>query len=444
MPELENETTSTRTTSRAEEASAPTESGLRTYSESVARGFYERPVGGLFGKLDNVRTHWEDALTRLTLRPYIKERLQECRAQGRGLRILDLGCGAGEGYECLTRIPEKDLSLDVELRHVVEPADIALYLGIDLSEDMVRQGRENYASHPGVRFEEVDLRDGLGPAESEPPFDVYFSSYGALSHLDGPGLERCLDRVVAHAAPGALVVLDLIGRFSPEWPGYWGGRTEAEKYRDYSMSYLIPEDERRTRDIDRFPLRFWSGAEVHQLCARVGARHASRVSVLTALDRSIFVGRHVDTREYACPLPPLRGVVNRLFERDLRTPLEALRVPHPPTSEAAEAADASRFFSGLARAWNALVDFTIARISGERIDIVDLDGWYQFPPALQMALLEMDRVVDSVAWLRGGDVRANVIEPQLAYMLRRLERGLQRGRGCGHGLVAVLRVGDLM
>jgi len=39
-----------------------------------------------------------------------------------------------------------------------------------------------------------------------------------------------------------------------------------------------------------------------------------------------------------------------------------------------------------------------------------------------------------------GDVRANIIEPHLGYALRELEMSLQRGMGCGHGLVAILEV----
>lgn len=39
-----------------------------------------------------------------------------------------------------------------------------------------------------------------------------------------------------------------------------------------------------------------------------------------------------------------------------------------------------------------------------------------------------------------GDSRANIIEPQLAYALRRLEMDMQPGWGVGHGLVAVLEI----
>jgi hypothetical protein len=39
-----------------------------------------------------------------------------------------------------------------------------------------------------------------------------------------------------------------------------------------------------------------------------------------------------------------------------------------------------------------------------------------------------------------GNPRASLIEPQLGYCLRELEMGLQKGLGCGHGLVAIFEV----
>src|SRR5690606_24250098 len=73
--------------------------GERTYAETVARGFYGKNVGGLSGKYDNVRAHWEDAMTRVALRPFVRETVAQCTRARRGVRILDLGCGAGQGYE---------------------------------------------------------------------------------------------------------------------------------------------------------------------------------------------------------------------------------------------------------------------------------------------------------------------------------------------------------
>jgi SAM-dependent methyltransferase len=415
-------------------------SGSWTYSETVSRGHYHKNQGGLFGKHDNVRTYWEDELTRLTLRPYIREKLMACAAANRGMRIIDLGAGSGEGFNLLTSIRQSDLELGDAQRYELTTRQVALYLGLDLSESMLTQGRRNFAGFDQVRFEAADLREGLGPAAREAPFDVYFSSYGSLSHLSAEQLRTCLRAVVRHAAPGALLVLDLVGRYSPEWPAYWLGQSEAEKTRPYSMSYLFSDQERNQGGIERFPLRFWTGAAVQKLADAVGADTSVELELLELLDRSIFVGRHVDTAEYGARLPPLRRLVNRLFEHNVRTPLEQLLISQQHLGEVEEL---NQHFATLSHAWNTAVEFARARLAGTRVGLVDMPGWRDFSAPLQMALVTLDRIVDSVAWIDVGDVRANVIEPQLGYVLRRMQHRMQDGRGAGHGLVAVLRVGDV-
>jgi hypothetical protein len=58
-----------------------------------------------------------------------------------------------------------------------------------------------------------------------------------------------------------------------------------------------------------------------------------------------------------------------------------------------------------------------------------------------MALVALGRVINSVAWSDVGDVWANVVESQLAYVLRRMQHQLQEWWGCGHGFAARLKVG---
>lgn len=70
----------------------------KTYTEAVVRGDYDLYVGNLFGKYDNVRVYWEDQLTRFMLRPYIAKLVGEKRKQQQGVRIADLGCGAGQSW----------------------------------------------------------------------------------------------------------------------------------------------------------------------------------------------------------------------------------------------------------------------------------------------------------------------------------------------------------
>lgn len=421
-------------------STAPTTSmGERTYADTVARGFYGKNHGGLFGKYDNVRAYWEDALTTLALRPFIRKRVAACEAAGRGARILDLGCGAGQGLELITRIHRSDTDLQDEHAHVLPLERLERYLGLDLSAAMVEQGKSNYAAVPQVQFREADLRLGLGAALKEKPFDVYFSSYGALSHLDAVSLRRCLTEIVLHAKPGAVVVMDLLGRYSPEWPAYWSAQTEEEKVRPYSMSYLYPESERSNGGVETFPIRFWTGAEVHALCEEIATEQGVPLRVAELADRSMFVGRHTDTGQYGTCLPPLRSLVNRLFEHNVRTKIEDLRVEWRAVDGAPEL---NAYFQKLAECWNVVIDFTLERFKGSRVNLVEMDGWRRFPAALQMALVTLDRVIDSVAWIDVGDVRANVMEPQLAYVLRRMQQQLQEGRGCGHGLLAILEIGD--
>jgi hypothetical protein len=234
-------------------------------------------------------------------------------------------------------------------------------------------------------------------------------------------------------------VLDLIGRFSLEWPAYWSASAESDKVRPYSMSYLFGEDERAKGTIETFPLRFWTGREVRSACAKISGEGRTPVRVRELFDRSIFVGRHVDTREYGTPLPPLRRLVNSLYEHNVRTPLEQLQIDFAPIPGAGYLNDV---FARLSHSWNTVTEFARRRLAGTRVDLVQLDGWRDFPPALQMALVTLDRIIDSVAWMGAGDVRANFIEPQLAYVLQRMQYQLQEGLGCGHGLVAVLGIGD--
>jgi len=410
--------------------------GHRTYAETVAAGHYGKNVGGLSGKYDNVRTFWEDEVTRRALRPFVRESLRSCGTE-RGLRVLDLGCGAGQGLELLTRIPEKYISMEDAPRYVLPPNRVASYLGLDLSSAMVEQGRENYRDLDGVQFRQADLDEGLGPTTAEEPYDLYFSSYGALSHLEAASLRQLVAEIGRHARPGACVVLDLVGRYSLEWTEYWTARTEAQKVRQYAMSYLYGESQRRNGEVESFPLRFWTGQEVGELCRRLRGEAGVAFRPALVLDRSLFVGRHVDTREYGCPLPPLRGLTNRLFEQNVRTRLESLLVPEAPSGGVPEL---DGFFGTLTRCWNQLLEFSLERMGGARVDLVEIPGWREFPPQLQLAIMTMDRILDSVAWMDVGDPRANIIEPQLAFVLGRLEAALQQGMGCGHGLVAVLQL----
>ena len=80
------------------------------YDEAITSGQY-RKVTGLTGKYDNVRRLWEDEVMRLFLQPYLERMVDRKRQRGEGLRILDLGCGSGDGYELLKEVKRGDTGL---------------------------------------------------------------------------------------------------------------------------------------------------------------------------------------------------------------------------------------------------------------------------------------------------------------------------------------------
>ncbi len=418
---------------RSEEEQALTETGDLTYRQSVARGFYGRFNGGLHGKYDNVRVCWEDQTTLSTLRPHLKGLLEK-RAEP--LRVLDLGCGAGQGFDLLTSVRgERDGASDGK-RPALLDSELALYFGVDLSSAMVEQGSRNFEGHPRVRFAQADLREGLKAVRSEAPFDVYLSTYGSLSHLGSADFEGLLGDIAEHGRDGSIVVLDLIGRHSLEWPGHWAGEEESDRYREYSMSYLYEPGEREHVEAERFRIRFWTRFELEEVCARLSTPRC-RLELEQTTDRSLFVGRHVDTAEYGTPLPPLRAAVNRLHEPHVRTDLSELEVPSLGFPRFPEQ---ERVFSELAFCWNTLIGFAQKRLEGKRVELLSSEHWNSYPPVLQMALLHFDRAVDAMGWMTVGEPRENLLEPHLGYLLRSLERGLQPGRGYGHGLLGIVRI----
>ncbi|MFQ5685468.1 MAG: class I SAM-dependent methyltransferase [Candidatus Scalindua sp.] len=407
----------------------------RTYTEAVERGDYDRYMGNLFGKHDNVRTYWEDQLTRFVLRPFLSKLVTHRQKQGKKLRILDLGCGTGQGYELVTKIDKRDLDLGLQYDRVLPEDEIEIYIGLDLCQEMVDKGNEIFEYKPNVKLRQADLRENLDAVKEEEPFDIYFSSYASLSHLDKPHLVQLLKSICNHSSNGSLIILDFLGRYSVEWPDYWKVKTEAEKICDYSMSYLYSELNQDI-EVEHFPLRFWTGDEVEDLVEEIFLETKIQIEILKKYDRSILTGRHTDTQQYNPMLKPIRRTVNRLHEDYMRTDLSELIID---TSIVPEHPIVGPFLDELIRSWNILVNFCQKRLK-EKTSLIDMEDWSAFSNHLQFALMNIDRVIADTGWMWYGEPRANIIEPQLGYALRSLEIDMQKGIGCGHGLVAILKV----
>lgn len=411
--------------------------GQLTYEHAVERGFYRRDPGGLEGKFDNVRRYWEDQITRYMLRSFLGDFVQEKQRSLKRMRVLDLGCGAGEGYEILTSIRERSDSLaDMEVQ-VLPRELIGSYVGVDISPAMVKEGRRIYEADPEVCFLEGDLSQGLGDLAREPPFDIYYSSYGSLSHLREEELETLLRDVLAHFGDSFILVADLVGRYSYEWPCYWEGpETDESQMRQYSMSYLYPTGTLDHVEVERFPLRYWGSREFDTLVRRlVDEEGGARVVKRELRDRSVLVGRHMNTGEFNRHAQPIRRAVNELHEFNRRTELETLVFDYTPLGGFPRI---NEFFEDFQMAWNAVVYAAGDALENwdrpERLEEAP-DEFY--PEVVRDAIRTIRDVIRHVRWFRMGDPRANVIEPQLGYILRNLEMDLQRGLGAAHSLLAV-------
>ncbi len=410
-----------------------------TYESAVANGFYEKDLSGLHGKFDNVRRHWEDQITRHALRGFVVDLAARKRRDAARIRVLDLGAGSGEGYEILTSLRSGGEDLASRPSDVLPPELLSVYQGIDISQAMVAQGRKIHFDNPAVDFKVGDLSRGLEAVRTDLPYDLYYSSYGSLSHLDDDELERLVSEIYDHFADNCIFVADLLGRFSFEWQCYWQQPDlRQSRMRHYSMSYLYRAEMRDRVAVERFPVRYWGGDEFDRFMTRVIQARGGRVTRKLLWDRSVLVGRHMNTGEFNSQARPIRDAVNRLHAYYYRTDLRSLLFDYAPQ---ADFPALNEFFGTYQDGWNAVVNDTI-----EALERSDDDAWLSAPPpadqpdAVRDAMRTMRNVIRNAGAFSMDDPRANVVEPQLGYALRNLEMRLQQGLGAGHGLLAIYQL----
>ena len=152
---------------------------IDAYNEALKSGQYQKP-GGLLGKYDNVRRFWEDEELGLYLRPYLERLVTQKKTRGERLRILDLGCGSGDGFEMVTGINKSKSLISAHKTKVIEPDKIGFYQGIDINERLLGQARATYSNKHNMDFIHSDI-NGFDFGAEEPD-DLYLANYGTLSH----------------------------------------------------------------------------------------------------------------------------------------------------------------------------------------------------------------------------------------------------------------------
>lgn len=414
----------------------------KAYSQAFDTGQYKR-VTGLLGKYDNVRRFWEDQITAINLRPALKDLVEEKNRRLERVRVLDVGCGSGDGYDLIMGVTRKDPGIYEYIVAALTDDMLKEYVGLDINKDLLKQAEEHHGENPKMRFVRGDLSEGLPPeVTGEEPFDLYFTSYGTLSHFHDEQSARILADICKHAPDRAVFMGDWLGRYSYEWQDLWHHSVDQEYFMDYRISYIYPEEERATANAASFPLRLITRDEVmNNIVRRAAELSGVQIVPLTFFDRSVFIGRHMDTGEYNKHCPKLREPVNSLFETYVRTDLESLLVDYVPRHGFDHV---NNFFELFFMSCNALVKHTTCLLSEYDSEACRLGSVPPilpfYPEPLKEAMETMRRVIEGTGWLKYGDVRANLIESVLAFCLRKLEMDLAPGTGMGHGLVGIFEI----
>lgn len=403
---------------------------IDAYNEALKSGLYEKP-SGLLGKYDNVRRLWEDEELGLYLRSYLERLVTRKRERGGKLRLLDIGCGSGDGFEFITSVNDsKSLILEHDTK-VIEPDMVECYQGIDINEGLLKQAQAIYGDKQNMVFIQSDFNDY--DFSSEEPYDLYLANYGTLSHNTDERTVELLINITRQSQDGALIIVDWLGRYSYEWQTLWTKDFEHNQWMDYTISYIYAGDKVKQPELTYFPLRIMGYEEVLHIYRRVKKKTEGNIVLRKLADRSSFVGRHIDTAQYNPHCQPLRRWVNSLFEPNLYTNLDELLVHYVPRDGFTEV---NAYHQRLADCWNHLVTYTKALLEGSKLP----EALIEMPLSLRRALSAMKGVVRAATKARIGNPRASLVEPQLGYCLRELEMQLQQGWGCGHGLVAIFEV----
>lgn len=417
---------------------------MPAYSEAAKSGMYAKR-SGLIGKYDNVRKFWEDENTRIFLRPFLDEAISWSQKEMRRLWIIDLGCGSADGYELLKGIRYRDADLHQTQVELLSGDILGLYKGVDLNQELLDQAYTLYGHEPKLVFEKADFTEGFLQGDEDGPYDIFFSSFGTFSHHneDETAIKLLCDIAVA-TRERSFIICDWLGRYSYEWQDLWTDKPAELPNMDYVVSYIYPKEQREAKrdSLQHLTLRLMSRPEAENIIAEASRRSGISIKIRKCLDRSVFTGRHMDTKDYNANAQPMRSVVNSLHESNQRTPLEELLIDYVPKKGFPFLND---YYENLQMAWNMLVKYTIELLDlyNEQARVFSREPASvpaTYPRQLQEMMNRMRLIVESVGWLGNGLPRENIIEPQLGYALRYLIASLQKAQGCGHGLVAVVEV----
>ena len=356
---------------------------------------------------DSVKTQWEENFSIYVIGNAI-EKLEDKYAP-KSLRVMDFGCGLGEGFTLVKNALDK---MNLTNKAVS-------YLGLDNSQDMVNVASEKWQDSANVRFQLNDFRHEI----PDQPTEIYLSCGVPYSHLTQAEFKGTLEKILQRIRENqtqSLIVVDVLGRYSIEWVTKWG-----ESRWDYRMSFAQDGKEQKP-----MKMTCYYGPEIEQTLAEAAQKVGCEIQEIEFADRSIMAGRHTSTLEYNSHIPPYRNVVNSLYNHEVTTNFQEL-VFVSPLPEAPS--DVRNFFTEFSSMWNQLVK-QAADFYGEEVEVSQT---IELPEYLQEFGEKLSQFADKK---EDENFRSYVVEPMLASYLYQLELNSQPGLGVGHTLIALAYV----
>ncbi|MBK6878163.1 MAG: hypothetical protein IPG99_17410 [Ignavibacteria bacterium] len=208
----------------------------------------------------------------------------------------------------------------------------------------------------------------------------------------------------------------------------------------YTLSYLIPNTNWKKENLEWFLASYWSPEKLRKTIQSAAESSGRKINISFMTDRSVFVGRHMDTGLMSGKRIPVRYQVNRLFDYGFRGQIKHLELDMMYLKD---------LIPSNPEVWKRLFDFQIKwnrviYILGALLNHKD-EKIKRFIEEADIAHMSDD--LKFLVWLFRNSDRfpvadfwSSVLGPQVAVVLRNIEMSYTEAVGCGHSLMCGLEV----
>ncbi len=209
----------------------------------------------------------------------------------------------------------------------------------------------------------------------------------------------------------------------------------------YNMAYLTPPELHDKESIQWYDVCFWTPPMLFQILDTAAKKTDTSIQVVQCIDRSIFVGRHMETGLFGAPRLNYRYQVNHLFDHEHREEIEHLLIDLNWCAELGKIQP--HIWARLCdykEKWNCIISLVEALLHRNDSIVSDL---------IEKTSQDISNELKFLAWLYRNahrfpvvDFWASIMGPQIAVILRNIEMSLGPALGCGHGLLCVIEITD--